>query len=84
VSCKCDLLDRLTAEQFDISYRIVEPKTQVKLRKTRPVKEFAESEVARDARDALMFNAGRFTAGARDTVAVSSNETLQLLLEQND
>ena len=80
MSCKCDLLDRLTAEQFDISYRIVEPKTQVKLRKTRPVKEFAESEVARDARDALMFNAGRFSAGARDTVAVASHKALEELL----
>ena len=77
--CKCTLMDKLLAEQFDTSYRTpAEPK-----KKQPTVKPFKRTEQEQDARDLVMFNAGRYKAGDRDKTAIRANETLELMLRMN-
>lgn len=80
MTCKCDLLDRLTAEQFDISYRTSTMVAKPKLRKTYAPKAKVLTTVEQDTRDTLMFNAGRWAAGARDSVAVAANNVFQEMM----
>ena len=77
--CKCDLVDALTAEQFDISYRTqtAKPKPLVKTKRV-PWK----PTITPDERDAMFFNAGRYAGGSRDTVAVKAHEAMQELFEE--
>jgi len=76
--CKCDLTDRLVAEQFDISYRnpkaVVAPLIKTKLIKIKP-------KTTLDERDVLFFNAGRHAGGHRDRAAIKAHEELQKLFE---
>jgi hypothetical protein len=76
--CKCDLNDRLVAEQFDISYRkkreVVPPLIKTKIVRMRP-------RFSVDERDSLFYNAGRYAAGHRDSAAEKSHEELQNLFE---
>lgn len=81
MTCKCDLLDRLTAEQFDISYRQVKPVKKKRYRKSPAPRPVTCTDAEQDARDTLMFNAGRFAAGARDSVAVASDLVFQRMME---
>ena len=67
-----DLMQKLEAERNDVSYKRPErPEPIVITRNVYPKK--AEQE----KRDKLMFNAGRYAAGARDKTAVKANEWLE-------
>lgn len=76
--CKCDLTDRLVAEQFDISYRnskaVIAP-----LIKTKVIK--MKYKTTLDERDALFYSAGRYAGGHRDLAAIKAHEELQKLFE---
>jgi hypothetical protein len=75
MSCKCSLEEKLEAERYDISFREPVQNPKQELANTRcNRKHITEAEL--DLRDKLMFNAGRYSAGARDKVAVLSNERL--------
>ena len=75
---KCGLLQAVELERFDMSYKN-HPHTATSTPKTRPV----SKPKADDARDKLMFNAGRYAGGATDEVALLAHLKLQQLLEQN-
>ena len=76
--CKCDLLDVLTAEQFDISYRTqtVKPKPLVKTKRV-----VWKPTITPDERDSMFYNAGRYAGGSRDKVAVEAHEAMEKLFE---
>lgn len=74
-TCKCTLMDKLIAEQFDTSYR-----TPAEPKKKHQVKTFLRTEKEQDARDLMMFNAGRFKAGDRDKAAIKANNTFELII----
>lgn len=44
--------------------------------------EIEQLQSMREQRDKIMFNAGRFAAGARDDVAVAANSLVDALLEE--
>lgn len=78
---KCDFLSALEMERFDLSYKtinrpdpanVIEPVATVI---DKPKRRFVD-----DDRDKLMFNAGRFAAGATDSVAIKANTVFQLVL----
>jgi hypothetical protein len=75
MSCKCSLEEKLEAERFDVSFRepVLNPKQQLANARCNR-KHITEAEL--EAQEKLMFNAGRFSAGARDSVAVSANQKL--------
>lgn len=82
-TCKgCNLWLTLEAERFDRSYldhpsqgeRVDTPAVTAKNRKNIPKE--------REQRDKLMFNAGRYSAGARDIAATRANELLQRELDK--
>lgn len=64
-----DLMQRLEAERHDLSYR-VRPEQPVR------VIEVVKSKRSKE-REAKMFHAGRYAAGARDAVAVAASEWLE-------
>jgi len=68
MTCKCDLNDKLEAERYDVSFR--EPKTPTRCKR----EHVTEKQI--EERDKLMFNAGRYAAGARDKVATAANTKL--------
>jgi hypothetical protein len=78
----CNWLQRLEAERFSIAYRKPEVSEQTKIvyveRKAKVTK---ADPKAIEARDSLMFNAGRFMAGDRDAAATKANAELEELLE---
>jgi hypothetical protein len=76
-TCKCTLLDKLTAEQFDTSYRT--PKPVPKTAKVRA----RRTEAEQDDRDLLMFNAGRYSAGDRDQAATKAHKLFELIMSAN-
>lgn len=76
MACKCDLMDRLTAEQHDRSYLGVIEKPKRAPRS----KPFKTSQQEQDERDTLMFNAGRYSAGARDVAAEKANAIFQIMM----
>ena len=66
-----ELWQRLEAERHDLSYRnMTKPEAPVRVVEVIKTKRSAE-------REAKMFHAGRFSAGARDAVAVAADEWLQ-------
>lgn len=69
-----DLTQKLEAERNDLSYKNPKP-----LPTNQPYIRPRMDSKKRDQRDKLMFNAGRYAAGARDSVAVAANEWLQTL-----
>jgi hypothetical protein len=84
--CKCpgcSLWLRLEAERSDMSYKtggVITEATPTPRAKTKIVyKDTPQS----DARDLLMFNAGRYAAGARDASAIKASEELNRELEQS-
>jgi hypothetical protein len=58
-----ELIKRLEAERNDISYRIKEPK---------PIVQVKVKRVVSEADKKLYFNAGRYSAGDRDKLAVEA------------
>lgn len=73
---KCAILSDLEAERLDLSYK------KVGQTDPEPVKvKVPTRRQANDDRDKLMFNAGRYAAGARDKVAINADNVLQILLE---
>jgi len=78
----CNLWLTLEAERHDRSYLnhpsqyepVEPPRVIVKTKKETPKE--------REQRDKLMFNAGRYSAGARDIAATRANELLQRELEK--
>ncbi|NBW17078.1 MAG: hypothetical protein EBR82_54790 [Caulobacteraceae bacterium] len=46
------------------------------------LQEIEQLRSIRDQRDKIMFNAGRFSAGARDDVAVAANRLFDVLMEE--
>jgi len=86
LSCKCDLNAKLEAERFDVTFR--EPKRLVEVETvTRPCtrnhatpaescKRQHVTETELEERDTMMFNAGRYAAGARDKSAVVATEKM--------
>jgi hypothetical protein len=75
---KCGLLDTLELERFDLSYKgkattVAEPVIT-------EIPELPKPRRTNDDRDKLMFNAGRFAAGATDKVAIDANRLLQIVL----
>jgi len=72
---KCAVLSDLEMERLDLSYKFVgKPATD-------PVVETPKRRRVDDDRDKLMFNAGRYSAGARDKVATDAHSVLQIVLE---
>lgn len=70
-----DLSQKLEAERNDLSY-----KNPVPVRSNQPMVIRPKMDTRkRDQRDKLMFNAGRYSAGARDATAVAANEWLESL-----
>jgi hypothetical protein len=82
VKCACDFLQRLEVERHDLSYR--SPATQPVVSSVpvqrQPAKPRAVKK-ASEARDKLYFNAGRYSAGARDAKAVEAWKQLEELGE---
>lgn len=74
--CKCDLMDRLTAEQFDTSYA-----KPVETRKRVRVKPFSDSDRDMSQREWMFYHAGRFECGARDRAAVKANMMFKLVMD---
>lgn len=70
----------LEAERHDLSYkrRSPEPEPQV-VYVTKPAR---ENKKAREKRDKLFYDAGRFAGGATDQTAIRADEELQKLLEK--
>jgi len=64
---------RLEAERHDLTYKQpkADPQPEIVFVGVR------ETKRDREQRDKLMFNAGRFAAGARDKVAVAAHEKLE-------
>jgi hypothetical protein len=58
-----EFMQRLEAERNDISYRIKEPK---------PIVQVKVKRVVSEADKKLYFNAGRYSAGDRDKLAVEA------------
>jgi hypothetical protein len=89
---KCSFLSDLEMERVDMSYKTFaangsvtvssEPATSVDtLTVVEPVVvSMPKPRKANDDRDKLMFNAGRYAAGARDSVAIKANTVVELLL----
>ena len=72
-----ELSQRLEAERHDLSYRnMTKPEAPVRVVEVIKTKRSAE-------REAKMFHAGRYAAGARDTVAIAADEWLQIDLTRN-
>jgi hypothetical protein len=66
-----DLAQRLEAERHNLSYRRqVKPEQPVRVIEVVKTKRNAE-------REAKMFHAGRFAAGARDAIAVAASKWLE-------
>lgn len=81
-----DYILRLEKERYGPSVTDVPSKQElddVKVAKIRLhfAQELAQLEALAEQRDKIMFNAGRFAAGDRDSVAVASNSLLNALLE---
>jgi hypothetical protein len=71
-----DLAQRLEAERHNLSYRRqVKPEQPVRVIEVVKTKRNAE-------REAKMFHAGRYAAGARDIVAIAADEWLQIDLSR--
>lgn len=66
----------LERERHDLSYLNPKPVQVETVFVTKPV--YPKS---REARDKLMFNAGRYAAGARDATAIAAHEKLERELE---
>lgn len=67
-----ELIKRLEAERYDISYRklLAEPQVHVVVKEVKRVPERLKK---------IYFHAGRFAAGDRDTLAVEANEQFEKL-----
>lgn len=76
---KCGLLSALELERFDLSYKNFS-KTEPEPEPT-PTLDPPKRRRVNDDRDKLMFNAGRYAAGARDKVATDAHNVLQIVLE---
>ena len=84
----------LEYERNDVSYRessdlVAEAKVNLDHSQVRHVKamvasEMEQQEAMREQRDRLFFNAGRWAAGARDSVAVSANSVVEALMDVAD
>ena len=88
---KCGLLSSLELERFDLSYKTFtgsgtttvsdKPDTSIDtLTVIEPVVVAVKPRKANDDRDKLMFNAGRYAAGATDKVAKDAHALLQIVL----
>ena len=66
----------LTDEELNFA-RYAQGKRQLKLKKE-------QLELEREQRDKLFFNAGRYSAGARDNVALLAHKVVEALLESED
>jgi hypothetical protein len=73
---KCGLLNALELERFDLSYKNRAGSGD----KVEPVAVLPKPRKSSDDRDKLMFNAGRYAAGATDKVAVDAHNLLQIVL----
>lgn len=92
MNCKCDLNDKLEAERHDITFR--EPKAlpvapcerqhfeKCKKSHNPTCQRPHFTDKAEDNYTKLYFNAGRYAAGARDTVAVAADTKLQELFDK--
>lgn len=69
--------NNLELERFGIT---ATPKP-VEKPKTKYITKPCDKEHATDARDQMMFNAGRYAAGARDSVALRCHEALLEVLD---
>lgn len=58
--------------------------SQVRHVKALVASEIEQLEAMRDQRDKLFYNAGRYAAGARDTVAESASKVVDALMEIQD
>jgi hypothetical protein len=84
----------LEYERNDVSHRessdlVAEAKINLDHSQVRHVKamvasELEQQEAMREQRDKLFYNAGRFAAGARDSVAVSASNVIDALMEVED
>jgi hypothetical protein len=82
MTCKCSINDKLEAERFVFfsSAKVEKPEPLGPCARLhfepKPCKKVHFDSKAQDERDKLMFNAGRYSAGARDRVAVEANTRL--------
>lgn len=80
----CNLWLTLEAERFDRSY-LNHPSQYEPTQTVRTVTKIKkETPKEREQRDKLMFNAGRYSAGARDIAATRANEMLERELEKGN
>jgi len=83
-TCMCTVNEKLEAERYDQSWRtpltLPEPKVITRpctRQHATPAEACQRTHITlaeQEARDQLLFNAGRYAAGARDSVAVKANE----------
>jgi hypothetical protein len=71
---EAERLDRSYLQPKEPAYNLPEPPRYI----TKVVK---PSKAKQEARDKLMFNAGRYAAGARDLTASKAHETLEREIE---
>lgn len=76
----CNLWLMLEAERLDRSY--LNHPSQHEPTEPPKIKVKKETAKQREQRDKLMFNAGRYSAGARDTAATRANDALMAELEK--
>ena len=78
MACKCDLNDQLEAERLVFfSNAKVEPTTCRGMHyEPKPCRKTHLDSADIEKRERLYFNAGRYSAGARDRVAVEANNKL--------
>lgn len=76
-----EFLLMLERERYNVAHRVsAEPKIQVRevIRwQTKPCTKQHVSKKHLEERDRIMFNAGRYAAGARDATATAANDRLQ-------
>lgn len=82
MSCKCDLNDKLEAERLDVTFRApasetIGPCARPHFECKKPHNPVCQrphfTDKTNEAFANLYFNAGRYAAGARDSVAVKAN-----------
>lgn len=79
-----EFLLSLERERYNVAYRTTPP-PQVVTREVirtiqKPCKKAHPNPAEQEKRDQIMFNAGRFAAGATDKVAIEAHEALMELL----
>ena len=82
MACKCSINDKLEAERFVFfsSQKVEKPEPLGPCARLhfepKPCKKVHLDSKTQEQRDSLYFNAGRYSAGARDRVATEANNKL--------